>query len=151
MISNRSPLLVYLSIVPFILIMSTEAMAQQDKDEILRLRHASNASLKNFDENHLNTLSDDVLITTGNGTLIQGKENLKAYIRKASGPNMYWIRTPLEIEVNTQLELAWETGIWKGYTESGEKSVTGGKYSAQWAKTDGVWKIKAQLFVTLEE
>ncbi|MBX2945409.1 MAG: nuclear transport factor 2 family protein [Cyclobacteriaceae bacterium] len=95
-------------------------------------------------------LTDDVLITTGNGTLIQGKENLKTYISKASGPKMYWVRTPIEIEVNNKLGLAWETGTWKGYSESGEKSVTGGKYSAHWSKIEGVWKIKSQLFVTLE-
>lgn len=152
MISIRisSLFLLNLCIIPLLIIICFEATAQKDKDEILRLRNASNISLKNFDDAHLNMLTDDVLITTGNGTLIQGKENLKTYMSKANGPKMYWVRTPTEIEVNSSLGLAWETGTWKGYTESGVNSVTGGKYSAHWSKIEGAWRIKSQLFVTLE-
>lgn len=134
------------------LITPTQANAQNDKDEILSVRNASNAALKNLDnELYLTFLTDNVLYTISNGTLIQGKENLRKYISQATGPKMYWVRTPIEIDVNAGLGLAWESGRWKGYTvDSGQKSVTGGKYSTQWIKLNGEWKINSQLFVKLE-
>lgn len=127
------------------------AQVQNDKVEILRLRNAYNAAIKNFSDEQFSFLTNDVLTTTGNGTLIRGKENLKRFLQKASVSKMYWVRTPGEIDINTKLGLAWEMGTWKGYNmDTGDKPVVGGKYSAQWAKINGVWKIKSQLFVTLE-
>jgi len=127
------------------------AQLQNDKVEILRLRNACNEAIKNFSNEQFSFLTNDVLTTTGNGTLIRGKENLKKYVQKAYVSKMYWLRTPGEIDINTKLELAWEMGTWKGYNiDTGDKVVAGGKYAAQWAKINGVWKIKSQLFVTLE-
>jgi ketosteroid isomerase-like protein len=128
------------------------SQAQHDKDEIQRLRNAYNAALKNYDiELSLSFMTEGILSTISTGTLIQGKPNLREYIQNNSGTKMYWVRTPKEIDVNTETGLAWETGTWKGYTpESGDKSVTGGKYSAQWLKTNGVWKVNSELFVKLE-
>lgn len=129
---------------------SLYAQLQNDKVEILQLRNAYNSAIKNFSNEQFSFLTNDVLTTTGNGTLIRGKENLKKFLQKASMSKMYWVRTPSEIDVNTKLELAWEMGNWKGYTIDSDKVFAGGKYSAQWAKINGVWKIKSQLFVTLE-
>jgi ketosteroid isomerase-like protein len=142
----------FLIIITQLLITPLQANAQNDKDEILRIRNESNAALKNFDnELYLTLLTDRVQYTISNGTLIQGKENLKKFISQATDPKMYWVRTPNEIDVNTRLGLAWEAGTWRGYTlDSGQKSVTGGKYSAQWIKVNGEWKINSQLFVKLE-
>ena len=138
--------------ISLVVTIPVRAQAQNDKDEILRLRKANNEAIKNFDEDlSFSFLTDDTQSTISNGTLIQGKENLKEYLRKLPGPKMYWVRTPNEIDVNAELGLAWEAGIWKGYTvESGHKSVTSGKYSAMWIKVNGRWKIKSQLFVKLE-
>ena len=130
----------------------TKAQIQDDKNEILGLRNAYNISLKNYDHDlSLSFLTDGVLTTISNGTLITGKINLREYIQANSGRKMYWVRTPKEIDVNIELGLAWEAGTWKGYiAESGKKSVTGGKYSAQWIKINGAWKINSELFVKLE-
>ncbi|EAZ82030.2 nuclear transport factor 2 family protein [Algoriphagus machipongonensis] len=118
--------------------------------QILAKRERSNAALRNFDEDLNSTfLTDDVLITTGAGTLISGKKALQDYIKRASGPKMYWIRTPEEIKVNPETNLAWETGTWKGYFEDSDKPIVGGNYSAQWTKKSGIWLIQSQLFVTL--
>lgn len=122
-----------------------------DREQILYQREASNQALQNFDEELNSTfLTDDVLITTGAGTLISGKKELMKYIQESSGPRMYWIRTLNEVIVNSKTNLAWETGNWKGYYENSEESVVGGKYSAQWTKASGTWLIQSQLFVTLE-
>ncbi|MFN3997385.1 nuclear transport factor 2 family protein [Algoriphagus sp.] len=123
----------------------------QDKELILAQREASNQALRVFDEELNNTfMTDDVLITTGGGTLLSGKAALMEYIQNAKGPKMYWIRTPDEVLINPKTKLAWETGTWKGYYENSEEPVVGGKYSAQWTKASGTWLIHSQLFVTLE-
>jgi len=135
-----------------VLLPSIPAPAQNDKNEILRLRNAYNTALKDYDiELSLSFMTEGILSTISSGALIQGKPNLREYIRSKSNTKMYWVRTPKEIDVNTETGLAWETGTWKGYTpESGDKSVTGGKYSAQWLKINGVWKVNSELFVKLE-
>ncbi len=122
-----------------------------DIQEILSQRKASNEALGNFDEELNATFStEDAFITTGAGTLLAGKDELKQYLASATGKKMYWIRTPDEIIVNSKTNLAWETGTWKGYLENSVEPVVGGKYSAQWTKASGTWLIKSQLFVALE-
>lgn len=135
----------------FLLLTSAFCFAQEsDMSQILAKRERSNAALRNFDEDLNSTfLTEDVLITTGAGTLISGKKALQDYIKRASGPKMYWIRTSEEIKVNPETNLAWETGTWKGYFEDSDKPVVGGNYSAQWTKKSGIWLIQSQLFVTL--
>ena len=139
-------------IIAVISLTSAWAQKQTDKDEILRLRKSSNDALRKFDtELYLSFITDDAQYTISNGTLIQGKENLRKYISNSKGPKMYWVRTPIEIDVNEKSGLAWEAGTWKGYTvDSGQQSVAGGKYSTMWMKINGSWKIKSQLFVKLE-
>ncbi|TDQ17008.1 uncharacterized protein DUF4440 [Algoriphagus boseongensis] len=119
---------------------------------ILAQRQASNKALRNFDEELNDTfMTDDVLITTGAGMLISGKAALANYVPPVSGSRMYWIRTPDEVIVNPETQLAWETGTWKGYVEGSENPVVGGKYSAQWTKKSGLWLIQSQLFVALPQ
>jgi len=129
-----------------------QGYTQTDKEQILALRNASNHALKSYDlENILSFQTDDALTTTGNGTLLSGKDALQKYILDSGPSKMYWVRTPKEIVVNDQKGLAWETGIWNGYNpETGSESVVSGKYSAMWTKVTGKWKIKSQLFVTLD-
>lgn len=122
-----------------------------EQEQILSQRELSNQALREFDEEWNATFStEDALITTGAGTLISGKKELMKYIKESSGPRMYWIRTPDEVLVNPETQLAWETGTWKGYLEDSDEAVVGGKYSAQWTKASGTWLIHSQLFVTLE-
>ncbi|MFN1834942.1 YybH family protein [Balneola sp. MJW-20] len=126
-----------------------------DKTQILKVRSESNEALRVYDNERSYTfLTEDVLITTGNGSLISGKQELRDYVNAAGatdGERMFWIRTPDEVVVNKSRGLAWETGTWKGYSEADDRrSVIGGKYSAQWVKEEGKWLIRSQLFVTLE-
>jgi len=131
-----------------------ELFAQSHEESIRAVREASNAALKALDEEtNFQFLTDNVLITTGNGTLLSGKDELKAYIESASDAEpMYWIRTPDEIIVNEERGLAWETGVWNGYSADDpdeENPIVQGKYAAQWVLASGEWKIKSQLFVML--
>jgi hypothetical protein len=135
----------------FLLLASPELFGQDSEIEQIRAqREASNAALRNFDEELNSTfLTDDILITTGAGTLLSGKVELMKYIKNDKGPKMYWVRTPIEIMSNPETKLAWETGTWEGFYEDSKEAVVGGKYSAQWTKKSGVWLMQSQLFVTL--
>jgi ketosteroid isomerase-like protein len=135
---------------------SGELLAQSSEERILAVREASNAALKALDEEaNFEFLTDNVLITTGNGTLLSGKDELKAYIESAAdAPPMFWVRTPADIIVNEERGLAWETGIWHAYSADDpneESPVFHGNYAAQWIHQSGKWKIHSQLFVTLNK
>lgn len=140
-----------LLLATFLGVITISVYAQNDKEQIRAAREASNEAIRNFDtEGFLSFLTENVLITTGAGSLIQGKEKLRGYLRSQEAPRMFWVRTPKEIDVNKERGLAWESGTWKGYTEDSDQPVVGGKYSAMWTKQSGEWKIKSQLFVALE-
>jgi ketosteroid isomerase-like protein len=135
-----------------IIIFTSQLFSQTDKEQILAIRNASNLAFQSYDNTQvLSFLTDDVLITTGNGTLLAGKKELEQYILGSGGSKMYFKRTPKEIVVNEKRGLAWENGNWDGYNpEKGIDSIISGKYSAMWTKESGVWKIKSQLFVTID-
>lgn len=131
---------------------SVNLNAQNSQTAITALRAASNQALKSYDhEKVLSILTEDVLTTTGAGTLLSGKQALRSYIAGAPKSKMYWVRTPTEIRINETEGLAWETGVWKGYNPpTGEAPVVGGNYSAMWKREKEGWKIASQLFVSLE-
>ena len=133
-----------------IFLISFSAFTQQDQEQIRRLRAASNQAMKALDHQKvLSFLTEDVLTTTGNGTLLTGKAALAEYIEKNAGDSMYFVRTPGQIR--TGGERAWERGTWKGYEpQSGREPVVGGNYAAMWVREGKTWLIKSQLFVTLE-
>ena len=144
------PILILTSILGFVFSIEAVQAQEMEKAQILAQRKASNQALREFDEELNATFSTaDALITTGAGTLIAGEEALSAYLKTQKGPKMYWIRTPDEVLVNPETQLAWETGTWKGYLEDSDEAVVGGKYSAQWTKKSGTWLIQSQLFVSL--
>ena len=128
--------------------------AQSSEDRIRAVREASNAALKALDEEaNFEFLTDNVLISTGNGTLLSGKDELKTYIKSvADARPLFWVRTPDEIIANEERGLAWETGVWHAYSADDlneESPIFKGKYAAQWVHQSGEWKIPSQLFVTL--
>ncbi|MFZ9003109.1 MAG: nuclear transport factor 2 family protein [Robiginitalea sp.] len=130
---------------------TTPPMSGQDRgQQIRRLRAASNEAMKAYDHQKvLSFLTEDVLTTTGNGTLLTGKAALAQYIEKNSGSQMYFVRTPAQIRTGDGR--AWEEGTWKGYDpQKSTDPVVGGQYAAMWVKEGGAWLIKSQLFVTLE-
>ena len=135
------------------LLFASKLFSQTDKEQISAIRIASNSALRSYDnEEVLSYLTDDVLTTTGNGVLLCGKKELQEYILAGQKNKMYWIRDAKDITVNTVRGLAWESGTWNGYDpEISDKSIIGGNYSAMWTKASGIWKIKSQLFVTIEE
>ena len=62
----------------------------QDEELIRGQREASNQALRNFDEELNNTFhTDNILITTGAGTLISGKKELMEYIKNAKAALLF--------------------------------------------------------------
>ncbi len=137
--------------IPMLLTIAMGCNGQANKEQILELRNSSNQAFQEYDlEKILSFLTDDVLITAGNGALIVGKESLREYLLKAGESKTYFVRSPSDIKVNETRGLAWETGTWKGYDpEKSNDPIVSGNYSAMWTNQDGKWLIKSQLFVTL--
>lgn len=93
---------------------------------------------------------DDYVVVRGSGSVEYGKEANKISWRKMfkETPQIYFERFPSEVVISkSQPDLAWESGEWKGFNTYSK----GGRYSAQWHKKEGEWKLQAELFVALEK
>ena len=136
-----------------VFLVTSKLFCQTNEEQIWAIRDSSNLALKFYqNEKVLSYLTEDVLTTTGSGTLLSGKNELEKYILDGGKSKMYWVRETKEIIVNEKKGVAWENGIWNGYDlEKGENSIVNGNYSAMWTKEYGNRKIKSQLFVTLSE
>ncbi len=121
---------------------------EKDISSIKQIRTENNAAIAKHDTagiaRHL--LSNFVQVRGNSGQTI-GKEGvLQSWQELFNGnPEISYIRTPSEIIISTNDTLAWETGDWKAIKSYSK----GGKYSAQWKRSEGVWKIRAELFVSL--
>ncbi len=137
-----------------ILLMSCQLAFSQTKNEeesIRKARQTSNEAIARQDIDGISKFwLDDYLVIRGSGTIEQGKEaniiNWKALFKEA--PKTAFERFPTEIIVSkNNPDLAWESGEWKGFNTYSK----GGRYSAQWKRKDGEWKLQAELFVALEK
>ena len=133
-----------------IILSTSRGFGQECQEQIRQLRAASNRAMKAYDHKKvLSYLTEDVLTTTGNGTLLCGRTALAEYIDNSAGNKVYFVRTPDRIHAGSSR--AWEQGTWKGYDPGkGAEPVVGGQYAAMWVKEGETWLIKSQLFVTLE-
>ena len=136
----------------------TMAFGQSERahhiNQIQEKRIASNQHLKshNLDE-LLTAFVEDVVITTGAGHVINGRASLKSYLRELFDvqEDIYFVRTSSEITTNRANDRAWEKGTWKGYRPKTKGwSQPQGNYAAMWVLQNGEWKIRSELFVTIE-
>jgi ketosteroid isomerase-like protein len=137
-----------------ILLISCQLVFSQTKNEeesIRKARQTSNEAIARQDIDGISKFwLDDYLVIRGSGTIEQGKEaniiNWKALFKEA--PKTAFERFPSEIIISkNNPDLAWESGEWKGFNTYSK----GGRYSAQWKRKDGEWKLQAELFVALEK
>lgn len=128
--------------------------ASADAAHIRVAREGSNQAIANHDAEQIAaTLDEDYQLTAGNGDFFRGTpaQKLEAWRDVFSRfDDVIYVRTPDTVEVSRYLPLAFELGNWTGSwsTEHGIKEL-GGRYSASWRKVSGHWKIRAELFVTL--
>jgi ketosteroid isomerase-like protein len=132
---------------------NAQSNSDVDKQEILKVRDKSNLAFKNHQiDNILSFLTEDINIAASNGKIISGKNVFKDDLTSlfSSNPDQYFVRSPEELLLNTEKNIAWEKGTWVSLrpNTSGWKNY-GGSYSAYWVKINGTWKIKSELFVKL--
>ena len=139
-------------IVPAFFIISNNISAQTNNDDmavIKSYRASSNAAIAKHDVNGISKFwLDDFVQVIGRGTYETGKENIAASWKTLfdSNAQVSYVRNPEEIIISDNDTLAWESGKWIGiHTYS-----KGGNYAAMWIKRNGVWMLKAELYVSLE-
>jgi uncharacterized protein (TIGR02246 family) len=132
-----------------------EAIATSSPDrEIRDVRNKSNKAIAAHDlEAVTETLTPDVVITSGNGTVLVGRDSVRARFRRIFADTTFidYLRTSDSITVSTaRPELAAEHGHWMGrfHTANGIEDV-GGVYLAMWRRTGEGWRIRSELFVSL--
>lgn len=142
----------------FIVYASTIPLAAQNamssSDRIRALRAGSNTALEAGDLTaFMATIDADYVGTAGDGGHIRSRGELQELIAGiVDGPDEVWfVRTPAEVEVAAAAGRAVETGAWRGYVREGGLALetSGGHYTAYWRRVDGKWVIHAELFVTL--
>ena len=123
----------------------------KDDDAIKAQREASNAAMADRDADKFVSFFDtDYIITYGSSakSLSLEAETKSITVLFEDYPQVKYVRTPKDIYVSKAMPLAMENGTWIG----GQTPDTtySGRYTAAWRKTDGVWKIHNELFVTLK-
>lgn len=127
------------------------SQAQNDKQLIRKARQTSNEAIARQDVDGISKFwLDDYVVIRGSGVIEAGKETNQANWKRIfqETPKTNFERIPSEIIISkNDPDLAWESGSWRGYNTYSK----GGRYSAQWKKKDGEWKLQAELFVALEK
>jgi len=129
------------------------APSQMPADDIRSLRNQSNAAIARHDaEAVVSFLDAEYQITVGSGDLFHGKAaELGAWRAEfARAADLVYVRKPESVELSTSGERAAEIGAWVGSWTTPKGSLRfRGRYAAHWRKVGGLWKIRAELFVTL--
>lgn len=122
-----------------------------DQEAIKMQRHASNAALAARDAKKFVSFFDiDYIITYGSGAKTLSLEAETRSLKKMfdDHADVNYVRSPTNIHVSNVRPIAMENGIWVG-GQSLEATYRG-RYTAAWRKTEGMWKIHSELFVTLQ-
>jgi ketosteroid isomerase-like protein len=118
--------------------------------QVRSARAAQNTAIANHDLTRAATFwTDDVVIRSALGLVVQGRANYRA-IMAADSVTVYR-REPDRVDVsdNERWPLAFESGTWTGRRASDNTPLIRGRYAAQWIKRDGRWMIRAEVFVAL--
>ncbi|MFV1987517.1 MAG: DUF4440 domain-containing protein, partial [Gemmatimonadota bacterium] len=122
--------------------------------EILMARAASNEAIAEHDLDAITSFwTDDIVMTAGSGTGAIGTDAWREALGRQFEryPDVVYIRTPERIELSDVGPLAAERGRWVGRWTTDDGPVeSGGTYGAMWRLEDGRWRIRSQLFVTLD-
>jgi ketosteroid isomerase-like protein len=98
------------------------------------------------------SLGDDYVGIIGDGTFVSSRaEYLRLFKHGFDHPkqSMTYVRTPEAIHVADDQMLAAEHGSWVATLPSGDVAYTG-TYAAMWRRTPAGWKIRSEMFITLQ-
>lgn len=132
------------------------AAGPSDVETIWRLRNETNQALQARQlDRFAGHFTDDVVTVGGAGGATSGKAALRARIAQGFADKDFVtsVRTPATVRVATQADgplRAAEQGRWTGlWKDARGETRWSGDYMAQWVKTDGGWRIRAELYVSL--
>ena len=141
------------------MILATAGDAQAPKDvaaEAALIRAARVAQTQALAKDDVATVvrywTPDVTIRRALGQPIDGAEAARKVIEPTANTanRVVFQREAVSVEVSPNWPLAYEEGRWSGHPGSvDQKSILGGRYSAQWVKRDGQWLIRSEVFVAL--
>ncbi len=98
------------------------------------------------------SLAEDYVGVIGDGTFIPSRaEYLRLFKEGFDRPkqSMTYVRVPEAINVADDGSLAAENGTWTATLASGSVAFRGA-YAAMWRRTLQGWKIRSEIFVTLQ-
>jgi ketosteroid isomerase-like protein len=113
-------------------------------------RSAQNSAIATHDLDRAASFwTDDVVIRSGLGRVVQGRADYRAAM--AADSATVFRREPDRVDVsgNDRWPLAFESGTWTGRAARDGRPLIRGRYAAQWIKRDGRWLIRAEVFVAL--
>jgi ketosteroid isomerase-like protein len=122
----------------------------RDAAAVRSARSAQNTAIANHDLDRVASFwTDDVVIRSGLGRVVQGRASYRAAM--AADSTTVFRREPDRVDVsgNERWPLAFESGTWTGRGTRDGRPLIRGRYAAQWIKRDGRWLIRAEVFVAL--
>jgi len=126
---------------------------QHDSDAALirAARAAQTAAIASGDFDAVASFwTEDITVRRALGQPVSGVAEALAALMPDSDVPLVYQREAVSVEVSTHWPLAFEEGCWSGHPGSAQAApVIGGRYAAQWAKQDGRWLIRAEVFVAL--
>lgn len=130
---------------------------KEDDGEVGKIRSArgfSNQAIERQDTAALASVwTNDYHVVTSRNFEVMGRlANRDRFFNEfTSKPDVIYVRTPINIEVFYKWNMASETGTWVGHwTEQGNLVELSGSYFAKWHRTNGIWRIRAEVFVPLK-
>ncbi|NNM78653.1 nuclear transport factor 2 family protein [Sphingomonas sp. ID1715] len=145
-----------LSLPLAIMALASAAPAQTPAEaerEIRAQRAAFNRAIAAADLDAIaGVLADDVHIVTGSDSVhVSGKQPyLDRWADGFKDPNrLVFVRTTDRVTVSPLLPIALETGHWRGAPSGKPDDWIGGDYTAKWRRTDGVWRVEVETYVTM--
>lgn len=141
-----------LILLSFLSVACSSSIAE-DEMQIISIRHESNAAIARHDALAIGqSYTDDFTLLSSSNIQVTGKDKMVDIFRKefATKKEVLYVRTPYEIEVNTDWNMASEFGYWKGYWQSdNEKIEILGNYYAKWHKIGERWLIRSETYTPL--
>ncbi len=124
-----------------------------DEGQITFARLDQNTAIESGDLARVATYwTEDVVLVSSLRPLIIGPKDYQAIFKiqpDGSTPLLYR-RDTSKVEVSKHWPLAHEEGTWVAIDKnSSAQPAVWGRYSAQWVKRNGRWKIKGEVFVAL--
>ena len=146
---------IFSSFIFFFYLQTTIAQVNKNKDvQLIKVaRQASNNAMAKIDMDALSThFMDNIIVISGNGASMMGKDTVAAKLKKQleQSTDINFSLNPVSILIGDKGDLAFETGKWVGAKKVIPKEkIISGNYSAMWMKREGIWKLRSELFVSL--